>query len=332
MRFWKKPTPDQLDRAIALLGRTVHHRYFFDRLQNPDWVKPLWDKGYFTNPPTLERDEEKGTIGFPIWPESQYLVRMVQHNPELILDVILMIPETDNVRVYEDLADAALAMPPEISVKLIEKAKVWAQSPYQHLLAKKLGDLIGQLANAGMVDESLDLARTLLEVVPDPRRQQIYKDQEFSLPPEPTSRIDEWDYESILKENVPDLVKAVGIRTFDLLCDLLEQAIELSQSRGKEGAPEDYSYIGRPAIEDHPQNRHRGIKDSIITSVRDAAKIIIQDDRKQVLDLVSKLETRPWKIFKRIALYLLRKFHENADDLVSQRLTRRELFDEPGKG
>ena len=91
MRFWKKPTPDQLDRAIALLGRTMHHRYFFDRLQNPEWVKPLLDKGFFTNPPTPENDEEKGTIGFPMWPESQYLARMAPQNPELILNVIQVV-------------------------------------------------------------------------------------------------------------------------------------------------------------------------------------------------------------------------------------------------
>lgn len=329
MRSWKKPTPEQIDRAIALLGHTMHHRYFFDHLQNPEWIKPLFDKGYFSNPPPPERDEEKGTIGFPMWSESQYLARMAPLKPELVLDIIVKIPKTDNVRVYEDLADAALVMPTEISAKLIDKAKIWAKSPFQHLLSKKLGDLMAQLARAGMVDESIELARILLEVIPDPRRQKVYKDNEFSLPPEPTSRIDKWDYESILKKNIPDLVDVGGIPTFELLCDLLEQAIELSLSKGKESAPEDYSYIGRPAIEDHPQNRHGGIKDSIITSVRDASEMIIRDDGKQVRYLVPRLEARPWKIFKRIALYLLRRFHENADDIISQYLTKRELFDDP---
>ena len=252
MKYWKKPTPDQVDRAIALLGRRMHRRYFFDRLRNPEWIKPLFNKKFFLDPPDIEKDEEKGTIGFPLWPESRYLARMANLEPELVLKIILDMPETENIRVYEDFADAALAMPPQVSAKLIKKAKIWAQSPYQHFLAKKLGDLMTKLANAGMIEEALDLAKTVLVLIPDPRRKKEEKeDEQISLSPEPISRVDKWDYETILKENIPDLITSSGVRTFDFLCDLLEQYIELSQRKGKADAPNDYSWIWRPAIEDH---------------------------------------------------------------------------------
>ena len=328
MKSWKKPTSDQIDRAIALLGRRMHHRYFFERLQNPEWVNPLLEKGYFSNLPALERDEQKGTIGFPIWPESQYLARMASLDPELILDIILKIPETDNVRVYEDLADVALAMPPEISVKLIEKAKIWAQSPYQHLLAGKLGDYFSKLAHAGFVAQALDLAKVILQILPAPKKPKMEKkDDTFSLPKEPTARLARSDYESILKKNIPDLVTTGGIRTFDLLCDLLETAVGLSRNSGKEDELEDYSWIWRPAIEVHPQNRGHGIKELILNSVCAVCKAIVRSDEQLLLELVKKLESRPGQIFHRIALYLLRVFPDNARHLIAERLTNRDLFD-----
>ena len=73
MKSWKTPTPDQVDKAVALLGHAEQHRYFFDRLENPQWLQPLKAKGFFSNPPQIIRDEVKGTFGFPIWPDSRYM-------------------------------------------------------------------------------------------------------------------------------------------------------------------------------------------------------------------------------------------------------------------
>lgn len=329
MKSWKTPTPDQVDRAVALLGHTGHYRYFFDRLKNPEWIKPLQAKGFFCHPPPPDRDEEKETIGFPPWPESLYLARIAHVKPELVLDVILTIPETENVRVYEDLADAALAMPPNLTAKLSEKAKQWAQSRYyQFVLPKKLGNLVAHLARGGEVDDALDLARILLEVLPDPKSDEKAKEDTYSLPPSPAVRFDQWHYEEILKKNIPELVKAGGAKAFDLLCDLLQTAVHYSQRNAEKGATEDYSWIWRPAIEDHPQNHH-GLKDSLVTAVRDAGESLIRTERADVGHLVERLESRPWLAFHRIALHLLRCFSETSPDLIAQYLTDRALFDAP---
>src|SRR6266511_5661831 len=52
--------------------------------------------------------------------------------------------------------------------------------------------------------------------------------------------------------------------------------------------------------------------------------------RSIVPTLVQKLEGRPWRIFHRIALHLLRIFPEAAPDLVAACLTGRTRFDELG--
>ena len=50
MKSWKTPTAEQVDKAIARLAHGEHHRHFFDRFENPEWLIPLKKKGYFRLP------------------------------------------------------------------------------------------------------------------------------------------------------------------------------------------------------------------------------------------------------------------------------------------
>ena len=44
------PTAEQLDRVALLCAAPEQRRYFFDRLNNPQWVKPLDERGFFGAP------------------------------------------------------------------------------------------------------------------------------------------------------------------------------------------------------------------------------------------------------------------------------------------
>jgi len=107
--------------------------------------------------------------------------------------------------------------------------------------ARCTGSASGQ---GGKVDEALDLARVLLEVLPDQRASKdLEKEEILRFPPEPRARLDTWDYEQILNKNFPEPVMAAGIRALELLCDLLEAAIRLSRRQSDDEGPEDYSCI-----------------------------------------------------------------------------------------
>jgi hypothetical protein len=41
MRSWAPPTANELDRLPALCARPEGRAYFFDRLENPNWVRDL---------------------------------------------------------------------------------------------------------------------------------------------------------------------------------------------------------------------------------------------------------------------------------------------------
>jgi len=321
MKSWKKPTPEQVDRAIALLVRVEQYRYFFDHLENPEWIPFLRSKGFFKSPPNIQRDEKKGTIKFPPWPESRYLARMASKAPEQVLEVLLQIPETDNISIHEDFIDAFLRMPPNLT-KLIEpvKKEIKWLSQQNHLyfpLPEKLGALIVHLAKGGEVDTAIKLARSLLEIFPESKES----------PHRLEARFDSWDYEDILKKYIPELANTTPWQTLELLCNLLETAIRLSHPDLEENNPEDFSYIWRPAIEDHEQNRSFGdFKDLFVTAVRNVAKQIVSEKLIQPSDVVNYLEKRPFKVFKRIALYLLWHFGEISQIEVC--LTDKSLFED----
>jgi hypothetical protein len=113
------------------------------------------------------------------------------------------------------------------------------------------------------------------------------------------------------------------------LCDRLERAIILSHIGGEAG-PDDYSYIWRPAVEEHPQNQRRDRRDRLVSALRDEAEEYVRANADQLQALVAMLEARPWRIFHRLALHVLRLFRDRVPALVAERLTDRQRFEAPG--
>ncbi len=330
MKSWKKPTPDQVNRAISLLVYSENYRYFFNKLENPEWLEPLLDKGFFHNPPKPVRKKEEGTISFPPWPESEYLVRMAAYKPDTVAQIIEKMDETDNVVVEIDLAAALLLMPADIAVRLIDKAKRWASSPFIYLtLSESLGELIAHLSKGGKEEEALELAQILLEVLPDSnQRQEDQKDNKYQFPPVPHARFVLWHYKKILDKDFPELVRAIGIRALELLCDLLDKAIRFSRLRQNDDSPHDYSCIWRPSIEGNEANHGHNLKDVLVDGIRDSVELIVNNGKANVQQVVGILEQRSWSIFHRVALHIMRIFPDQVMEVIKERLTDRKLFDD----
>lgn len=334
MQSWKKPTAEQVDRAVSLLARREHYRYFFDKLENPEWVEPLYEKGFFQNPPFPEADPERGVVRFPPWPDVCYLARMAAHKPDVVCKIILRMPATENITVLRELADAVLKMPPEVATRLVDKVKAWAGTPeLDLLLSDKLGKLITHLAQGGYIRPAQELAQVLLDVLPDPgasgKTEAESDDEAFKLrlPPEPKAKIDLWHYKSIFEQHVPELVKAAKKEALALLCGLLDKAIVYSQLP-EENDAEDYSYIWRGAIEHSAEDYGEDLKNILVDSVRDAAELLVREELLSLPEVVQYLESPKWPVFRRIALHVLRRFPDKASELVSARLTDRSLFDD----
>jgi hypothetical protein len=303
--------------------------YFFEKLQSPAWLPLLRKEEFFAHPPEPKATEE-GTI-LPLWPASRYLARMaaVAGAQEAVLDIVLAIPETANVRVYEDLADAARALPSHQAARLGPRLEQGIALPHQVLLPEKVGALVAHLASGAETAAALRLADRLLEVRRKAPRQTGGEGEpdDFSFP-EAEGDFNEWRYRQILTKHIPTLVSAVGLDALRLLARRLDEALALSSRRGHEDKPDDYSAIWRPAIEDRGKRHGRGVKDLLVSAVRDTAEQLVRENASCLPNVVRVLEEHGWHVFERIVLHLLLTHPEGGDALVRARLTDRGLFDE----
>jgi hypothetical protein len=295
--------------------------YFFDRLTSPDWIGPLREVGMFQSPP--EPIREGNYVQFPAWPESRYLSRVAGQAPEAVTEIILALPHTDNIRVLVDLAEAVLSMPPELGASLVPTVAGWLTSSYLLLLPDRLGKLIGRLAAAGQAEAALELTVALFRLEPGAARS--VEGTDAVQPPEPQPLFDPSEYQRILNESLHDLVKAGGTRTFDLLCDLLTQAINLSRFNENDASGEDFSHVWRSAVEPSTQNHYYDVKGALIDAVRDATQQLLEADPGQLETIVRRLEGRS-SMFRRVGLHLLRLFAEPASQLMAARLLDFELL------
>ncbi|MDJ0589333.1 MAG: hypothetical protein QNJ72_04950 [Pleurocapsa sp. MO_226.B13] len=337
-KSWQKPTQEQINKAIASLPHPQQRSYFFNHLENPNWIAPLKKRGFFQSPPDVINIPEDGAIRFPSWSESSYLARMAKYEPKAVLDIILKI-ETNNPRVHEDFVDAALQMPIEIAIQLAPKVKTWIQSPYSLFsLSEKIGDFTVYLAKNGQAKKSLDLCRSLLAIRSDSESNvseaSNYQANKFSL--DSQVHMDYWYYQQILKKHVPELVRFVGKNALTMIAYLLFDAIKLSQnshSRKEQDDNlliwEDDSRYWRPVIEENSRNFNPyDFQEFLTVAVRDAAEQIVEENTAEIRKIIQILEKRKWRVFHRIALYLIRKFPDADPELLAEELAASKYFDD----
>ncbi len=98
-----------IEKVLASVKKETDRQYFFSRLNNPLWVGPLRERGYFNNPPGMKQ-LPGGYVQYQRWAELGYLVTIAEEVPDQVVEIILSLPKTDNPRVYEDFLSIALKL------------------------------------------------------------------------------------------------------------------------------------------------------------------------------------------------------------------------------
>jgi len=316
------PTKNDLDKLRNNVPNgLVGLGYFLDKCKSPKWLMLLDGGGYFNGP----RPENA------FWPQAMYLKRMAAGEPGLVSKIILKISPTSNNYVHECFIDAALEMPASYSAEWIKKeiARINQQEHLEWGVSSRFGALITHLAMDGQADSALGLARALLRILPDPKKQSPKAEGISFYLPEPRALCDAWDYREITEKSMPVLVKAKGFEVLVFLCGLLNDAIRFSRNEDNNKDFEDYSYIWRKNINHGGEHTHP-LANILVSMVRDIAQLLIRDNICKGEDVVLLLEKHKWRVFKRIAIYLLSIYPEKVSKFVGARLTDRALFDDPG--
>ena len=329
MNNWAAPSDDQLDQLAALATRPENRTYFFDHLENPEWVLALAQRGFFDGARGPVDADEPGYVQFPPWPEGRYLVRMAPAAPLAVARVLKKLPPSANPRVTRILLECVQALPSEQFQELAPRTAKWITDPVSAVFLDYVADeaaaAISRLMREGKVKQGLKAAKKLLSLKSRSGADEG-NDETLPLLPEPVGRLSDWAYEQAIKKMLPDLVESAGIKGLELFSWLLAVAVKFSRSPNEPADSDANSFIWRPAIEDHFQNSDHGVRCVVVTAVRDAAVRLagVSDDDLQAV--VGMLDAGT-VLHRRIALHVLAVVAGGAE-LAAERITNRDIFED----
>jgi predicted XRE-type DNA-binding protein len=317
-RLLSKVAPSENDLKYLenhLPNNPVTRFYFFGTLKNAGWLRPLYEHGFFSEPPIAVRDEAAGTISFPQWPVIPYLERMaiVREQQSLIVDILLNVPEIDNPTVYEGLLAVALKLPASRAVHLVDRATVWLGQPLFGLSIERAGELAARLALAGRKSRAFDLLVSALDPVRASLRGAGNRNS-----------LENHAYGQIVQKHLPVLTTRWPMEALKLLTGLLTKALQQEQQTSSAAVE---SHLWRRTVASATPWRRHEVIDMLVDAVRDCAVGIARNNSRQ-LPIVHRLLSRHrFSIFRRIALHALAANPTAAKKDVERYLRSRELFD-----
>jgi tetratricopeptide (TPR) repeat protein len=308
-------------KLLAVARKTPSNlRYFLERLDDPEWIGLLEREGFFASPPDVEQseDDEGAWLRFPDWPASRYLVRMANATPQHVAQVFLELPATDNIRVHEDIIEAAQQMPAEWADRLASAELGWFDSntgPLLNYPAKFVG-LGLHLLQAKRRERARAMFDAVLELRPAEGARSTGRHMD--------TRLSDREYGKALKAIWPALLEDEGPQGLRLLTGKLQRAVELSMGEGGD----DLSYIWRSAVEDHSQDLGHSVFDELVDATRDMAVAAAATDLHGVLQL---LREREGPLFVRLELHVLREVGDQAPEVTAEALLDRENLESPDR-
>lgn len=317
---WTPPTENEVSTTLAQIGGLQHRRIFYDQLGNPEWIGPLDRLSALEPPRALDPDGEQR---WQPWPAGDYLVRMAEHRPADVRQILLRVIDAATAWPAKTrLLEAALRMP-------VAESKVMARAIQTHLngeldphLALDLVTFIEQLAQAGERKPAMRLAHALLRPRRSPNTGGMGRR-------DVRAGIDSYWYAEALKRVTTALSSDPRILSTVYAWLRLEQ--ELSDSWDPE-RDWDASSIWRPSISDHEQNyRHHDIADALVDALRDLA-ISQMESGADLERVMATLERDRMPIAMRIAVFALSAQVDQRSDalqVATGRVLDRELLHHP---
>ena len=304
--------PAALGDLHDLLQDTDVRREFFNNLARADWITPLRESGYFASPPK-PKQAVGGGAQHPVWPEGEYLVRLATRAPSDIASVFAEV-DTANIWVVRNVLDAAIAMPSVDAAALVPKIGDAAKEGTLWIHLKGASDLCVQLAKGGEVGAALALAKTLFA----PRTGEGEKQLRHR---------DEYWYKEGLKKVVPVLAELQPQEFVQELCAWLNALVDTKEHVQRNDGS-DYSYLWRPAVEAHEQNRDYDLTAVLVGFVRQGFEQAIGNGGMSLKRGLAILAGYSYLIFKRIEVHLINEFAEQDPVLVRRTIMDQDLFDD----
>ncbi|MEU8223637.1 hypothetical protein [Kribbella sp. NPDC048915] len=318
--IWTPPADRTVSTTLARIGGLQHRRIFFDQLSNPEWIRPLDRLGALEPPDPVNADAEQR---WQLWPAGDYLVRMAEHRPAEVRQVLLRVVGEDTVwPAKARLLEAALRMPVAESRAMASAIQSQLKGELDPNVALDVVTFIERLAGAGEMRPAMRLAQTLL-------RPRLSSDGGRVGRRDVRAGIDSYWYVEALKRVTSAL--SADPRLLRTVYAWLREEQQLSDSWDPD-RDWDPSIIWRPSISDHEQNyRHHDIADALVDALRDVA-IRQMESGADLETVMGTLERDRMPIGMRIAAFALSAQVGKRSDVLkvaTGRVLDRELLHRP---
>ncbi|KKK93321.1 hypothetical protein LCGC14_2694040, partial [marine sediment metagenome] len=311
-----EPTSGTFHQLAPLLRDRDIYREFWQLLSRPDWIEPLEGGGYFAPPIYALTQPGKPGSQEP-WAASQFLVRMATDNPKLVTGILSKI-DTNNPSILGDMVQATMKMPIGDAAPLLQRvARILDKGTELYafhqrdllILIKKLWESPAQSAVA------FHLARTYL--FPKVKAEGV------------SQRREEYNFFEALEALIPLMTKLRPEETVRCLCTRLVEAIGDKDKLVRAEEPTlDYSFMWRPAIEEHEQNSTYDFAGRLVSPLRNASEQAIGEERVTLDKVLRKVRGYRFLIFRRLAVHLINVFAEENRELACSTMMQKRLFDD----
>jgi hypothetical protein len=308
MKSWTKPTIEMIDKVLSSVKKETDRQYFFSKLNNPLWVKPIAERGYFKNPPGISHLPD-GYIHCPNWPELAYLINIAIEATDEVIDILLSLPKTNNPRIYDGILEIALKLEGGESAKLLPKILEYTELKHQFSV-HRYPELLSHWTKQNNLNEALEIVKKLIPFEEDPKAQEKRKlrkknPNEYGTTLEPAPRYGEWEYQEILEKGVRPLAEREPFQVAQILINVTANMIwmEFHQEELDKGRDEDYSEIWCRRLA-HPDRDHHNSKENLVHTLTFACEQVFDKAPDSVDALDQTLRKQRWKVFKRLRQHL----------------------------
>jgi hypothetical protein len=296
------------NNVLEAFGKTIPKNpyflsYFFSKIDST-WLSKLREEGFFKNPP--EPYKEGMYIIYPTWHQIEFLKRVIKEDPkatEEVISCILEMEENGNAKILDDLIEIIAEMPldslslDDKKIKsLCEKIRKWMEKADYLMYPLFLPNVLWKaIINITKIDEEcgLKLVEYLLRIT-----KHGHKVYSVLL-----------DHRQIVMELYPEFVSIVGLHGLELLCSLLEKAIQYEESSLQ--GDEDYSHIWYNTEKKH-QHKLKGI---LVAGISKNAKFMIENGISSLESILDVVEKRRFKVFCRIARDIIEPYKHQSEHL-----------------
>ncbi len=298
----RKPSISVFDQEIRpYIQDNTLCRYFYASIATAEWFSTLLEVGEFDS----VSQPDKSTGQFPSWPQVQFLRRMTDDCPEMVLDAMLRGEPGNHGYVRNQYIEIATALPVDLCAQWARTLLPWLDDSVEveTVRPESLADLVVSLMNSPNQELGRSITKAYLSLLPT----DTDSDSEEGL----TKRIKTpaHYYKQFFESMLPRVENA---QFFEIIADALSSSVAVPdfESSTSSYIVDDSSNIWCPAVENNEQNRYSDDYRFYLThALRDVCSQWIEVVGEKVL---CDLEDRKHAIFWRISVYL-RHLYPNID-------------------